>query len=250
VTARIRRLLLCAAAGVVLGALAYVLLIGIPYGPQARGDLELARSDRPGQRVLFVGNSLTYYNDMPAMVGRLARGDAAAPRLFVVRYTAPGWDLRRASRHDGLRALLDDVNWDHLVLQERSTVADPFVHELHERVARNGGRTTLFAAGAAGPEKYGELARELPASLALVDYAFHEATSKSPGLNLLADDERHPNRAGSFLLACLFYATLTGRDPANSVYSAGLEPAQAELLKGAAWDAYLAWASWATTATT
>jgi hypothetical protein len=53
-----------------------------PLGPVIGGDIALAGSARPGQRVLFVGNSLTYHHDMPGMVERLGRqlpGHAAAP---------------------------------------------------------------------------------------------------------------------------------------------------------------------------
>jgi hypothetical protein len=226
--------------GVVLGVVAYVFLIGIPYGPKARGDLALARSGQPGQRVLFVGNSATYWNDMPRMVSQLARGDSGAPRLFVVRYTAPGWDLRRASRNDGLRSLLDEVRWDQLVLQEHSDEPHPFYEALHERVARRGGRTTLFVGGAPDRETFMQAARALPASLALVNVAFWEADQRRPGIGLRDDDEGHPNRAGSFLMACLFYATITGRDPHLSAYSAGLQPDDAEFLKDVAWDVHRA----------
>ena len=226
--------------GVALGISAYQLLIGIPYGPNARGDVELARSTQLGRRVLFVGNSLTYWNDMPKMVARLARADEGAPRLFVVRYTAPGWDLRRASRNDGLRSLLDEVRWDDLVLQEHSHEPDPFVKELHDRVAGRGGRTTLVMVGAPNAETFVELARTLPASLAAVDGAFWEALRRRPGLDLRADDEGHPNRAGSFLMASLFYATITDRDPSQSAYSAGLQPDEADFLKTVAWDVYRA----------
>ena len=235
---RVLGLLACLGLGALLGVLAYVGVIGIPFGPKAEGDIELARSGRPGQRVLFVGNSLTYYNDMPSMVRKLAVGDQGGPTLFVAQYTAPGWSLRRASSHDGLRALLEDVRWDDVVLQERSDESRPFVHELHERVAAGGGRTTLVILGAALDRTYAELAQTLPASLAFVGPAAEEALSRNPGLDMLADDEGHPNRAVSFLIACVVYATLTNRDPSLSAYAAGLEPGESRFLKRVAWDVY------------
>ena len=79
------RLLACICIGLVLCVPIYVGLaksgvIRSPFFPRVDGDLTLAKSDRPGLRVLFVGNSFTYYNGMPAMVhevGRiLARGRA------------------------------------------------------------------------------------------------------------------------------------------------------------------------------
>lgn len=237
---RVVGLLACVVLGALLGVAGYVGLIGIPFGPQARGDLELARSDQPGQRVLFIGNSLTYYNDMPSMVRRLAARDQGAATLFVAQYTAPGWSLRRASANDGLRTLLDEVRWNDVVLQERSDESQPFAHDLHARVAAGGGRTVIFDLGAGGAGAYAELARTLSATLAPVWSAWEEALFRDPTLVLLADDEKHPNRAGSFLIACVVYAVLTNRDPARSDYAGDIEPERARFLKRVAWDVYRA----------
>jgi hypothetical protein len=223
--------------GVVLGVVAYVFLIGIPFGPRAKGDLELARSVRPGQRVLFVGNSLTYWNSMPSMVRKLAQADPDAPTLFVAQYTAPGWDLTRASKHEGLRDLLDDVAWDTVVLQEKSDVRRPQYEALHERVAARGARTVIF--GLWGAATYGDAANwaaYLPATVAPVGVAM-EAARDDPDVG--DDGTGHPNEAGSFLMACVFYATLTGRDPHQSRYSGDLDSNTSRRLKALAWDVYL-----------
>jgi hypothetical protein len=235
---RIAGLLACLLAGLVLGAVAYLVVIGIPFGPQAKGDLEMARSDRPGQRVLFIGNSFTYYNDMPSMVSRLAADDPAASTLFVAQYTAPGWDLRRASSHEGLRKLLEEVRWSDVVLQERSDERVPFFHDLHGRVRVLGGRTVIVDLGDGGAGAYAGIARSLEASLAPVWSAWKRAMSERPSLNLFADDENHPNRAGSFLIACVFYSVLTDRNPAESRYTAELSGDEAAFIKAVAWNAY------------
>ena len=220
----------------VLGVAAFELTLA----PKARGDLELVRSDRPGQRVLFVGNSATYYNDMPSMVRRLAAADHGGPTLFVVQYTAPVWKLRDASDDDGLRSLLREVRWDDVILQEHSDESPPFVEELHGRITAGGARTTLFVRGPSDDPTYTELAGRLPASLAPVGDAFDEAFRRNPYLALRADEEGHPNRAGSFLIACVFYATLTRRDPRPSGYGAGLPAYRSRFLKDVAWDVHSA----------
>ena len=145
---------ICLLLGGVLGAVAYAGLIGIPFGPQAKGDLAAARSGRPGHRVLFVGNSLTYWNDMPSMVRRLAAETPELGPVFVVQYTAPGWDLTRAAKHDALRDLIEDVDWHDVVLQERSDVREPAFERLHERIAETGARTMIFGP-AVGPNTPG-----------------------------------------------------------------------------------------------
>lgn len=238
---RLIGLLVCAVLGTVLGGIAYAGLIGIPFGPKAKGDLAAARGKRLGQRVLFVGNSLTYWNGMPSMVRKLADADPGAGTLFVAQYTAPGWDLRRASKHEGLGSLLDEVAWDDVVLQERSDVRRPFYEALHERVRARSGRTVIF--GLWGHIDYAAAAayaHTLPAVVAPVGVAREAAYLARPGIEL-DDGTDHPNRAGSFLLACVFYAVLTGRDPAWSGYVAGLEPSDARFFKRLAWDAYRTW---------
>ena len=100
---RLIRLLAWAAVGVVLGVSVYVGLVqsGLapsPFDPLVRGDIALARSARPGLRVLFVGNSFTYRNGLAGMVHDLAAGDDGGPQLFAVEYAAPGWSLEDAAR--------------------------------------------------------------------------------------------------------------------------------------------------------
>jgi hypothetical protein len=61
--------------------------------------------------------------------------------------------------------------------------------------------------------------------------AWYAAHVERPGLNLWAEDGRHPNQAGSYLAACVFYSQLTGRDPSRSAFTAGLDPSDARFLQ-------------------
>src|SRR5438046_7379549 len=94
---RLGRATLVVIASVLLGISAYAGLVKVglarnPFAPVAAGDLRLARSDRHGVRVLFVGNSLTFKNDLPALVHGL--GGRLTP-IFAGSFTAPGWQLRQ-----------------------------------------------------------------------------------------------------------------------------------------------------------
>jgi hypothetical protein len=247
------RLLIAAAlicGGLVAGVSLYVGFIqaGVirnPFGPVVRGDLASARSDRPGLRVLFVGNSLTYYNDMPGLVQKLAERDEGARPLFAVYYTAPGWSLRSASRDEGLSDLLDQIRWGAVVLQEHSERAAapperlrretvPFARRLQDRATARGARTIVFMNWFAREAEASDLAAELGARVAPAALAWDEAFRRRPGLNLLGSDGAHPNLAGSYLIACVFYATLTGRDPNASSFTAGLDERDARFLQGIA----------------
>jgi hypothetical protein len=263
---RTLRLLSCAAAGIVLGITAYSGLVHVGlarslFGPTLRGDLALARSERPGLRVLFVGNSFTFENSLPALVHNLAAGDPGGRPIYSVEYAAPGWSLRQADKDGGLTKLLRDIKWDVVVLQEKSWLLSfpeeqwgrstyPFARDLHGKIAASGARTLLFMTWgyALGDrrtvphdtyaemqmrlaEGYSRLGAELGARVAPAGLAWAEALRRKPALDLWADDGQHPGRSGSYLAACVFYAALTGRDPARSRFTAGIEGGQARFLQ-------------------
>jgi hypothetical protein len=265
---RLLRFFACVCVGLLLTVPLYVGLalsgvIRSPFFPRADGDIALAKSDQAGVRVLFVGNSFTFYNDMPAMVHELAAADRGAPDVFSVEYTAPAWSLRKASGNDGLEDLMADVPWDVVVLQERSAYLSfsrewwgqetlPFALELRHDIAADGAETVVFmtwgyehgngsgdsydgmqARIAAG---YEELADLLAADVAPVGLAWAAALRDRPDLDLWRRDGHHPTRAGSFLAACVFYRELTGRDPLGSDYFAGLAEDDARFLQRVAGD--------------
>jgi hypothetical protein len=267
---RLVRLSAVGVAGVVLGVSSYAGLVkgGLlpnPFGARITGDLELARSDRPGLRVLFVGNSLTAENAMPALVADLAAGDEGAQPIFAVQYAGPSWTLERAAGDDRLTALIRDVRWDVVVLQEHSRLASfgpyqreemyPSARALDAKIASVGARTLLFmtwgyedgapidapgedfaAMQARLAEGYSNLAADLSAAVAPVGLAWAEAQQRAPEIRLWASDGRHPSLSGSYLAACVFYAMVTGRDPAWSRFTAGLTRAEARFLQEVAVD--------------
>lgn len=266
----LRRLVSLAGVGLLIGLVLYVGLVraGLvrsPFAPVVRGDIALARSDRPGLRVLFVGNSFTARNSMPALVHRLAAGDSGAQPIFAVQFTGPGSSLRRVSHDDALTALLREVRWNVVVLEEQSQIPSlplerrraemvPFARALHERITAAGARTLLFMtwgyrdgdrANVSGDtfaamqerlqDGYGDLARRLAAPIAPVGLAWAEALRREPDFELWAGDGKHPSASGSYLTACVFYALLSGRDPSRSGFTAGMGD-EARFLQGVAAD--------------
>jgi hypothetical protein len=263
---RLLRLLVCAVAGTVLGLTIYSGLVHVGIArsllaPTARGDLAFARGERPGLRVLFVGNSFTFKNSLPALVHDLAAGDPGARPIFSVEYAAPGWSLHQADDDGGLAKLLRDVKWDVVVLQEKSWLLSfpeeqwgrgtyPFARDLRDRIVAGGARTVLFmtwgyalgdrwnrphdlyaAMQARLASGYSKLGVELGAQVAPAGLAWAEALRREPRLELWADDGEHPSLLGSYLAACVFYRVLTGREPTRSRFTAGIEPDEARLLQ-------------------
>jgi hypothetical protein len=244
---RLGRAFLIVTAGTCAGVSLYVGFIqaGViqsPFAPVLQGDLEAARSDHPGVRVLFVGNSWTYYNAMPQTVQKLGAGDSGAPPVFAVSYTRPGWTLESASRDRRLVELIRDIPWNTVVLQEqtgrassaidrRSRNTDPYVRELQSRIEARGARTLLYMTWPYRDAS--DLAGVLGLPVAPVGAALVEAYRRRPELALWSPDG-HPSRAGSFLAASVFYAALTKRDPTGSTFTAGLPEADARFLKAVA----------------
>ena len=266
---RLLGLLACVPLGLALGFvvflfLAYVGAVPNPFAPRLGGDVALAAGDRPGLRVLFVGNSLTYENSMPAMVRGLAAADEGASPIFAVQYVAGGWTLSEAADDRGLAQLLGR-RWDVVVLQEQSRVPSdwgprrheflPAARSLHARVRAGGARTVLFmtwgyesgddwtydddsyaAMQSRLADGYRAAAGQLPAAVAPVGLAWAEALRRNPELQLWAGDGIHPSRLGSYLAACVFYEVLTGRDPRRSGFTAGLDEEEARFLQDVATD--------------
>lgn len=266
---RLIGLLMCATGGIAFGISVYIGLVGVglarnPFDPVPRGDVALARSARAGLRVLFVGNSFTFRNGLAGMVHDLAVYDHGGPQLFAVEYAAPGWSLENAATNRGLDALLQDVRWNIVVLQEQSQLLSftreewqretyPFAQKLHNKITTDGAQTLLFmtwgyrlgdrhnypddtflAMQERLAQGYSQLAAELSASLAPAGLAWAEALRERPSLDLWDSDGKHPNEAGSYLAACVFYKVLTGRDPSRSRFTASLRPEEAHFLQGIA----------------
>lgn len=70
-------------------------------------------------RVLFVGNSLTYTNNLPRMVRAIAASQAGGPAIETATYAIPGAELDDLWDDGHAAAALREGDWDVVVLQER-----------------------------------------------------------------------------------------------------------------------------------
>jgi hypothetical protein len=185
-----------------------------------------ATSDKP-IRVLFIGNSLTYMNDLPAQIQALAR--ASYPRGRPLRYESvtPGGRTLKQHWDEGKAApKIAEGGWDYVVLQEQSQI--PFIDRtpmyqyarlFDQEIKKVGARTVLYMTfplknkfddGDLLPEIYLTIGKELGAIVVPVDLAWHEAARRDPRIALYAPDNAHPAAAGTYLAACCFALTLWG----------------------------------------
>ena len=147
-------------------------------------------------RVYFVGNSLTFRNDLPGMVVEL--GASLDPRMQVeAGMTArDGMSLERHWREGEVLRRLREEDWDVLVLQEQSSrlLADPAQSELYLRLfaeaARAAGtevillqtwvRADMPEAYRRQRESYRQVANAVNVRLAPVGEAWHRAAPSFP----------------------------------------------------------------------
>jgi hypothetical protein len=185
-----------------------------------------AASDKP-IRILFIGNSLTYRNDLPAQIQALVA--ASYPHGRPLRYesvTPPGRTLRQQWDEGKATPKIAEGGWDYVVLQEQSQI--PFTDwnqmyryaRLFDReIKKVGARTVLYMTfplkskfddGDLLPEIYLTLGKELGAIVVPVDLAWHEAARRDARIALYAPDNVHAAPSGTYLAACCFALTLWG----------------------------------------
>lgn len=198
-----------------------------------------ASARQPELRVLFIGNSYTYFNNLPHLVTALAESAHEERALDAKMIVAPGFTLKRHWDDGAAVAALQASSWDYVVLQEQSMFGLPALivdgmpqlnprlfHEYARRfdaaIRQCGAKTVFFLTWARRdlPETqddlnqaYSRIAKELGARVAPVGMAWREALRERLGLVLHQSDQSHPAPAGSYLAACVLYATLYGRSP-------------------------------------
>jgi hypothetical protein len=187
--------------------------------------------------VLFIGNSYTFFNNLGDLVAGIAAGlpgPKIAPALAVQGGMPLGWHLVNGPAMQ----MLDEKTWDHVVMQDHSLFGglvingDPRMapakgfHEsariLVQRVRARNARPLFFMTWARRgrpaeepilTNAYLDIGRELGVDVAPVGIAWTEALKQDLPVDLFSADGAHPSPAGSYLAACVIYASLTGHNP-------------------------------------
>jgi hypothetical protein len=202
-------------------------------------------------KVLFIGNSFTARNDLPGLVAKLAaaRGKVLEHRLI----SAGGASLRTHWNADEALKAIQSGQYDHVVLQEQSTLPVKNAKRMHENVRlfdeatkSAGARTVLYMTWARqnAPESqqvitdaYTGIGRELGATVVPVGLAWQRFLGKHDQPVLHDKDQSHPTLAGSYLAACVFLAVLFGDSPVGLGGDVdGLSEKELALLEKLAWQ--------------
>ena len=229
-------------------------------------------SDDPAcTRILFIGNSYTYVNDLPGTFTKLA--DSGGQRVETGMAAQGGWTLaQHVNSSDTLHQIISQ-KWKYVVLQEQSEIPAsqqartaqmyPAARALVSDIRQVGATPILFITWAhrdGWPEDgiptyenmqqfinggYVNLGQELQVPMAPVGYAWFSVRQENPQMSLWQDDGSHPTVQGTYLAACVFYAVIFQKSPEGLSYTDGLSKADAQSLQKAAADTVLSnAASW------
>jgi hypothetical protein len=202
-------------------------------------------------RILFVGNSYTYVNNLPAMLAALSRSGRRPIRHDHV--TKGGFTLEKHVDSGAVAKKIKASDWDYVVLQEQSQLplVNPramhaSVRRLHKLIDDSGAQMVFFLTWARehrpsmqeGLNKaYLDIAGQLDATVAPVGMAWAQALAADPELKLHSPDKSHPSQAGTYLSACVFYAVIHGQSPVGLPGTcARLTDRQARPLQQVAWQ--------------
>jgi hypothetical protein len=220
-------------------------------------------------RVLFIGNSHTYVNDLPGLFSGLS--EAGGKPVRTDASTFGGYSLED---HTHTQATLDKIaqdSWSFVALQEQSVI--PTIHYwrynsmypasrlLDSLIKLQGARTAFYMTWGwkyGGSQSYGdswspdfrdyfemqesvrvayeEIANELSSTLVPVGMAFARARRTDSLVDLWQTDSCHATLEGTYLGACVFYAVLHGASPVGLEFYGGLDSATARFCQEIAWQ--------------
>jgi len=220
-------------------------------------------------RVLFVGNSHTYFNNMPILFDSLSQSGG---RAVITGMCAPGgFTLEEHSTYTLTLDMIYQGTWHYVVLQEQSQIPTinywrfnsmyPAARRLDSMITQHNESTAFFMTwgwkyggqmvynGDSSPffvnyfhmqesvrVAYESIATELSAKLCPVGMAWKRARTIDTLVDLWAEDNYHPSLKGSYLAACVFYSVFFNSSPLGLSYYAGLSPEDALFFQYVAWQ--------------
>jgi hypothetical protein len=221
-------------------------------------------------RVLFLGNSYTYVNDLPKIIKDIAINEG---KVFTYESVTPGGcTLFQHLDSQTSMSKIRQGNWDYVILQEQSQlpVIDYYRHNtlkpsyksLHDSIMlynpkakvvgymtwgrRYGGQQCVnFGDGlycSANFVDFNHMQDSLTAAycenayatnsyVAPVGEAWKSALATEPSLVLHSSDNSHPSYDGSYLAACVFYSVFWNKSSVGIYHDKQIDGTKAELLQ-------------------
>ena len=217
--------------------------------------------------VLFLGNSYTFYNDLPSLVEQM--GNSFGEEIIAESSTPGGYTLWEHTTNTTTLAFLDEPRFDFVVMQDQSQM--PVIPYYRDLMTYPGGEILSDMAqsvcaepmffmtwgseiggaqcidGHCSPDypsyygyqdslitSYSRLADLLGVSCAPVGIAWRRCYELRPDLPYWSGDGRHPAIHGSYIACCVFYSMFTGNPTTGASYRASLSEEDALFIQNIA----------------
>lgn len=192
-----------------------------------RGTIDLASmtsSNEDTVNVLFIGNSFTFYHDMPKMLEVISKREPDGIIIRAEMESRPGVSLEHHYLQGQARNRIAEGHWDYVILQEQSAMPltnrskmERYVKLFADDINKIEAIAILYAIWADNDRPQDldslnrvnfEIARRAKMLVAPVGSAFKEALESDNSIRLYASDQHHPSLEGSYLAARVFYAVI------------------------------------------
>jgi PKD repeat protein len=221
-------------------------------------------------KALFLGNSYTASNNLPNLVASIA--NSLGDSLIYDSNTPGGHTLQGHSTNATSISKINSQDWDFVVMQEQSqlpsfpqaqvaTQVYPYATQLVNLIKQNDSCTepvffmtwgrrfgdsqncptwppvcSFDGMQAQLRQSYLQMANDNNATCAPVGASWKHSIDTDPAVVLHSGDNSHPGLEGSYLAACVFYATLYRKSPVGASFTSTLTAAQANYLQQIAED--------------
>jgi hypothetical protein len=220
------------------------------------------------KKVLFVGNSYTAVNDLPALLSNVAQ--SAGDSIIYESNCIGGYTLQLHSTNATTLQKIAQGDFDFVVLQEQSQLPSFPISQVQSSVYPNAktldslinlansctetvfymtwGRKNGDASNCpnwppvctySGMDsllrlRYQDMANTNNAVVSPVGAVWRYIRNNHPGIELYSADESHPSLAGSYAAACTFYSILFRKDPTAITFKSSLDSTDAATIRNAA----------------
>ena len=194
----------------------------------------LAGQDKNKENILFIGNSFTFYWNLPLVVEAMA--NERNYNYDITQSTASGSSLKdHWFENDELKSktLIATGRYDRVVLQDYSlnplqnlVESQMYFTDFIEWVKANNGAPYIYATwmykgisnnnyDVVDPiqDALQPIADKTGAVMVPIDQAFRTLQKRHPNIPIFMSDNKHPSPVGTYLAACVYFRIFTGESP-------------------------------------
>jgi hypothetical protein len=212
-------------------------------------------------RILFIGNSMTYVQDLPGLLTNLASSNG---KTIITTLNTPGGYYLSDHVTDPVSLNLMAQGFDYIVVQEQSggnilpaSACCPWrpIGIIDSIAKANCSKILLYAtpgypetySGSVAPYedmqaeiiyKYTNAARSVRAAYLPTAHAFRDVINNYPAISGMwaSPTDYHPGIKGQYLHACVLYSVLYNESALGSQAPLGISISEANMLQQTAWN--------------